>query len=101
MLSFFNEFEWDPAKAHSNFIKHGVAFERAAQVFLDPLALTIADEEHSTTEARWITLGKDAQAQYLLVVHTHELVDATKARIRIISARKPTRSEILDYEQQL
>ena len=40
--------------------KHGVHFERTATVFLDPLAITIPDDEHSETEVRWITLGMDA-----------------------------------------
>jgi uncharacterized protein len=35
------EFEWDIAKAASNFIKHGVSFEEARTVFGDPLADTI------------------------------------------------------------
>ena len=32
-------FEWDPNKAESNRKKHGVAFEEAATIFGDPLAL--------------------------------------------------------------
>jgi len=30
------EFEWDEDKAESNFEKHGVRFEEAAETFLDP-----------------------------------------------------------------
>jgi uncharacterized DUF497 family protein len=30
-------FEWDPAKAESNYQKHGVSFAEAATVFFDPL----------------------------------------------------------------
>jgi hypothetical protein len=59
MAAFLYEFEWDPVKAQTNFNKHGSDFQRAAAVFMDPLALTIPDEEHSETEARWIALGKD------------------------------------------
>ncbi len=59
MATFLYEFEWDPVKAQANFIKHRLDFERAATVFLDPLALTIRDEEHGETEARWITMGQD------------------------------------------
>ena len=72
MAAFLYEFEWDPVKAQANFSKHGVDFERAATVFLDPLALTIPDEDHSEAEARWITLGKDGADQYVLVVHRFE-----------------------------
>ena len=38
MAAFLYEFEWDPVKAKTNCNKHGVDFERAAQVFRDPLA---------------------------------------------------------------
>ena len=57
MAAFLYEFEWDPVKAQANASKHGLDFERATTVFLDPLALTIPDDEHSETEIRWITLG--------------------------------------------
>ena len=70
MAAFLYEFDWDPVKAQANFSKHGLDFERAATVFLDPLAVTIPDEEHSETETRWITLGKDATGQYVVIVHT-------------------------------
>lgn len=100
MARFFYEFEWDPVKAQSNFNKHGLDFERAAAVFMDPLALTIPDEDHSEIEARWITLGKDATNQYVLVVHTFEALTDDRARIRLISARRPTRAEVSDYEEQ-
>jgi uncharacterized protein len=69
-------------------------------VFLDPLAVTIPDEEHSTTEARWITLGKDAHGHYVLVVHTFEWSTEDRGRVRLISARTPTKAEIHDYEEQ-
>jgi uncharacterized DUF497 family protein len=58
MAAFLYEFEWDTAKARSNMNKHGVHFGRAATVFLDPAAVTIADEEHGESESRWITMGK-------------------------------------------
>lgn len=89
----------DPAKADANMVKHGVGFERAAEVFRDPLALTISDEEHSAAETRWITLGKDTGGQYVMVVHTFEESEELRARVRIISARRPTRNEIRDYEE--
>ena len=72
MAPFLYEFDWDPAKARANFNKHGLDFARAASVFLDPLAVTIADAEHSETEARWITLGKDVRRNYVVVVHTYD-----------------------------
>ena len=73
----------------------------SAAVFLDPLAVTIPDEEHSETEVRWITLGKDAGGQYALVIHTFEWLADERGRVRLISARRTTRTEIRDYEEQL
>jgi uncharacterized DUF497 family protein len=40
-------FEWAPVKAVANAKKHHVTFEEAASVFLDPLALTFWDPDHS------------------------------------------------------
>jgi uncharacterized DUF497 family protein len=90
MAAFLYEFEWDPVKAKANFSKHGVDFERAAQVFRDPLALTIPDEEHSEREFRWITLGKDVAGRYLLVVHTFEQL----TNLNTISQRANAESSI-------
>jgi uncharacterized DUF497 family protein len=100
MAAFLYEFAWDPVKARANFSKHGVDFERAAQVFRDPLALTIPDEEHSENEVRWITMGKDMTGRYLVVVHTFEQLTTDLGRIRLISARRPTRAEVHAYEEE-
>ncbi len=100
MAAYLFNFEWDPAKARTNFSKHGVDFERAAEVFRDPLAISIPDEEHSIVEARWITMGTDTRSQTILVVHTFEEINSETARIRIISARRPAKTELSDYEDQ-
>jgi hypothetical protein len=65
-------FEWDLNKAKQNLQKHRVSFERAAEVFLDPLAISIYDEEHSSDEDRWITVGKDHTNLILVVIHTFQ-----------------------------
>ena len=44
------EFEWDPAKAESNFQKQGVSFAEAATVFFDLLSITVPDPLHSVSE---------------------------------------------------
>jgi uncharacterized DUF497 family protein len=100
MALFRYDFEWDPVKARTNFNKHGFDFVRAATVFLDPLALTIPDEEHNATEARWITLGRDIAGSYVLVVHTFAELENDRGRIRLISALRPTKAEIWNYEEQ-
>lgn len=88
------KFEWDEAKAHANFAKHGVSFEEAASVFGDPLALTFHDPDHSVKEKRWLTFGVSQTGRLLVVAHT-----GRGRAIRIISARKATRHERGIYEQ--
>ncbi len=91
-------FEWDWRKAQTNLEKHGVSFREATEVFKDPMALSLFDDEHSLSEERWITLGKKPGGQYLLVVHTaDEFEDVID--IRIISARRATKREIRRYEE--
>ena len=51
------DFEWDVRKAKTNVRKHKISFERATEIFRDPNALSIVDEEHSEYEERWITIG--------------------------------------------
>lgn len=94
------DFEWDAQKAKQNLRKHGVSFERAATVFLDPNALTIYDPEHSAGEDRWITLGLDKQGVMLVVAHTFREVDEETASVRIITSRKATKAERKQYEQR-
>lgn len=86
----------DPAKAAENLKKHRVSFEEAASVFLDPLALTFWDPDHSDDEDREITIGRSARQRILFVAHT-----AREDRIRIISARRTTRRERKQYEEGL
>lgn len=98
MTEFVYQFAWDTEKAAANRAKHGVAFELAATVFRDALALTLYDEDHSEEEERWITLAMAETGELLLVVHTFEELSPQEALIRIISAREPTRQERLDYQ---
>jgi uncharacterized DUF497 family protein len=93
------EFDWDPAKAESNRRKHGVVFEDAMGVFADPLALSRLDEESGQGEERWVTIGRNPASNLLLVVHTYIELSADRAVIRIISARRPTRREVRQYEE--
>ena len=81
-------FEWDTEKAESNIRKHGVSFDEAASVFDDPLFITLLDEEHSSGEERYITIGLSNMNRLLLVAHTER-----NDRIRVISARKATKNE--------
>ena len=55
--------------ARRNAREHGVSFERAATVFLDPGAMSIFDDEHEEEE-RCITLGLDRPGVLLVASHT-------------------------------
>ena len=68
-------------------------------MFLDPLALTVYDVEHSQTEERWITMGQDADGTLLVVVHTFQHAGSISAKVRLISAREATKQERRQYEE--
>jgi hypothetical protein len=89
-------FEWNRRKAASNRRKHGVSFEEGLTVFADTLARIFEDEDHSDEELREIIIGH-SKAKRLLVVCFAEGRDS----IRIISARKATRQERQDYEENV
>lgn len=89
-------YEYDPEKAAANLRKHKVSFAEAASVFLDPLALTFSDPDHSDVEDREITIGMSSKQRVLFVSHCER-----GDRIRIISARRATRKERLHYEQRI
>jgi hypothetical protein len=50
------DFEWDAAKAELNKRKHGVSFETAAQVFLDPFLIEF-DDQTGSGESRFHAIG--------------------------------------------
>ena len=87
-------FEWDENKAKSNLAKHAVSFAEATTVFSDPLSLTIPDPAHSQVEDRFIIIGSSYQRKLLVVVHTER-----GDNIRIISARRATKRERMNYEE--
>lgn len=88
------DFEWDSGKAASNERKHGVTFVEASTVFGDPYARVIDDPDHSDDEERCIILGASTRANILIVCHCHRGGGDT---IRIISARKATKTESKAY----
>lgn len=94
-------FEWDENKNRANLRKHGVSFEVAARAFADPFALMVQDRIERG-ELRWQTLGMVDGYVLLLVAHTlrDEDEDGRPVEIiRLISARRATRTERLRYEE--
>ena len=90
------EFTWDERKNRANQRKHGVSFDEAKTVFYDDEALLIPDPDHSEAEERFVLLGLAASLRVLVVCHCYRKATGT---IRIISARKASRSERADYER--
>ena len=83
------KFQWDENKEKINITKHGIDFKTAARVFEDENRIEFYDEEHSFTEERYITIGMVNQIAVIIMLVYTEREDA----IRIISARKATKSE--------
>ena len=88
-------FVWDPAKAEANRKKHGVAFDEAITAFSDPLSILLPDPDHSVDEERYLVLGMSNQGR-LLVVSAAE----RRPHTRVISARRATRKERKQYEEE-
>ena len=87
-------FEWDSRKAAANLRKHGVSFEEARSVFFDEQARLIDDPDHSEQEDRFVLLGLSSALRLLLVCHCYRSEGEV---IRIISARRATRTEVKFY----
>ena len=88
------KFEWDENKNSINKKKHKISFEEAQGVFYDLDALLINDPEHSQEEERFIILGLSLKANLLVVCHCYR---ESETVIRIISARKATKTETEQY----
>ena len=95
------QFEWDEVEANASVGKHGVSFQVARTSFRDPLLLTVADLEHSKTEERWFSIGCARNGAVLSVVYVWSDADPAMAKIRLISARKATQTEIWYYQKSL
>ena len=92
--NFAVEFEWDEAKRHSNFGKHGLDFADAAVVFAG-LTYTFEDDREDYGETRHITFGMlDGRA--VVMVHTER-----GDKIRIISMRKALKYEAEIYFSEI
>lgn len=89
-------FEWDIGKERANIKKHGLTFSEASFIFADLRTIYLTDPDHSAGEERFIALGKVRDLTVVVVI----FVDKSKNDeeiIRIISARKATKSEEQQY----
>ena len=84
---------WDPDKARANYLKHGVRFSDAEGALVDPLARTREDVT-SAGERRFVSIGLDHPGRLVVVVYAHR-----GEVVRLISARRATRKERLQYAE--
>jgi hypothetical protein len=81
------QFEWDGAKAASNFAKHGIRFQSATRLFLDPDAIDVDATRVGDDEARRKIIGV-VDGRLLTAVNT------LRGNVRrLISARRANRKE--------
>ena len=88
-------FTWDVKKNRTNLRDHGLDFVDAWQVFRAPM-LTKLDTREDYGEDRWIGLGV-LDTRVVVIVFTERGEDI----IRIISLRKATIYERLQYEKTI
>ncbi len=88
-------FEWDERKAAQNVAKHGVPFEYAVRIFLDPHRLDSEDTRRDYSEKRWLTLGRIEGRLFAVAYAPRGKV------VRLISARKANEREQRRYDERL
>ena len=88
-------FEWDDRKAAQNIAKHGIPFEYAVRVFLDPHRLDSEGSRRDYSEERRLTLGK-IEGRLFVVAYTPR-----GKLIRLISARKANERQQRQYDEKL
>ena len=86
------DFVWNTDKAVANVRKHGIRFEAASLVFLDPFVLF--GDASVGGELREAAIGQSEGLKLVFVVH----MAREGEEIRIISAREATSRERRDYE---
>jgi uncharacterized DUF497 family protein len=85
------DFEFDLKKSASNKKKHGIDFEEAQALWLDPHLLEI--EARSTDEPRFLLIGKIGSKYWSAVVTYRD------DKVRIISVRRSRKEEVNLYEE--
>ena len=89
------EFEWDTNKVTVNLSRHSISFDEAKTVFQDPFYIVFDDPDHSFEENRCIAIGQSGQNRLLFISYTER-----ENAVRLISARRATRSERELYEEE-
>ena len=83
-------FEYDREKSVSNKDKHGIDFEEAQELWLDPQLIEIP--ARTRDEPRWLVIARRGDR------HWSAVITRRGERIRIISVRRSREEEVKIYE---
>jgi len=87
-------FEWDQANI-VHIAKHDVSAKEAEEVFFDNDNVQDEDLEHSTTEERFLIIGKTKKGRILYQIYT-----IREDKIRVVSSRGINKKEVKLYEKE-
>jgi len=85
-------FEYDPDKSAENKRKHGIDFEEAQALWVDPALIEIP--ARTSNEPRWLLIGKIDEKHWSAVITRRE------DNIRLISVRRSRDEEVRIYESE-
>ena len=88
------EFEWDKWNLDKSYFKHGDTPTETEEVFMDEGSFIVPDAKHSQNEERFIIVGKTLDKKDLFIAFV-----SRDKKIRVISARRMHRREVLKYEK--
>lgn len=87
-------FDWDDGNSNKNLIKHKVTGQESEEVFTNQPLIVATDARHSTSEQRFLALGRTNNDRRLFLSFT-----IRKDKIRIIPIRDMNKKEIKIYEK--
>ena len=93
------EFEWDENKRTKTLLERGIDFIDAALVWDDPLRQQRVDTRREYGETWYQTIGR-GPIGILFVVYTVRVYEKGVAVNRIISVRRASKKEIVQYESR-
>jgi len=85
-----HDFEYDRKKSISNLKKHGIDFDAAQELWLDPDIVEV--QAKSENEPRFVVIARIAKK------HWSAVITQRGSTIRIISVRRSRKTEVELYE---
>ncbi len=86
---------WDENKNQANYKKHGIWFEEATTILFDTNTLSNINKHPSGLRFEYLGYSDRLHLLYVVTVEKDDDV------IRIVSARKATKSERIKYEERI